>query len=53
MNMPCNPYIERDVLIVAPDNPILEAIALLSQSYLSQQKKSCVLVAENKRLWVY
>ena len=50
MNMSCQPYIERDLLIVAPDNSILEAIALLSQSYLSGQKKSCVLVAENKRL---
>ncbi|MGK7956041.1 MAG: CBS domain-containing protein, partial [Crocosphaera sp.] len=50
MNVPCHPYIERDLLIVTPDSSILEAIALLSQSYLSRQKKSCILVAENKRL---
>ncbi|MDJ0657873.1 MAG: PAS domain S-box protein [Crocosphaera sp.] len=50
MNMPYNHYIDRDNLIVSPDSSMLEAIALLSQNYLSLKKKSCVLVAENRRL---
>ncbi|MEA5534113.1 PAS domain S-box protein [Crocosphaera sp. XPORK-15E] len=50
MNMPCNNYIERDVLIVSPDTFMLEAINLLSQTNLSFKKNSCVLVTENNRL---
>ncbi|MDJ0844647.1 PAS domain S-box protein [Crocosphaera sp.] len=50
MNMPRNPYIDRDILIVSPDGSMLEAIALLSQSYLSLKPQSCLLVAENRRL---